>query len=337
MSSETQITVPRTPTHEAARQPIAAHDVTRSGGGVLAAIHSAPAHNRHVLQVATRYAKCIDAPLTVLSVIETTTLFPNSTAPNNLIGIASSITSPPSPAVLEGVTECVSAALTQVDPDYGPGRSHPRSAVRVTLGDPEYEIASLALSTDAALLVIGRGDIRGRGRVLNALLNGIRSIRVCRAVGIPVVAVAPAVDGNDPLGTIVIATDESPASWTAAVTAVHAAPLGAHVHVVHVVSEDERCDQQRRALAEATLAAWFAPLTAMLPAAATLTVSILIGDSFHALEAYLSAVGATCVAVGGHRPRPNMISVLGHTVPERLLATWSGSIILGPYHESATP
>jgi nucleotide-binding universal stress UspA family protein len=299
---------------------------------VLAAVHDLPEECKHVLLVAARIARATDTPLTVMSVIETTPqLFPIVDGSTNIIA---DVQAPPSSTVLAGVKEDLTHTILAAVPEYAPGGTpHRVFNTMVLAGDPEYEIANQVAASYAAVLVIGRGEVRGPGHVLDALLNGIRSARVCRASHVPVIAVARPVNSNDPLQTIVIATDFSPTSWEAAIAAVRAAPSNAQIYVVHVLQDGSAAEPGRCEAARAGVTSWSAPLVALLPTGATLAVTVLSGDPYTALAAYLPRVNATCVAVGGHRPRYNTVTVSGRTVPERLLATWRGSIIFGPYHD----
>ncbi|HXC25950.1 MAG TPA: pyridoxamine 5'-phosphate oxidase family protein [Gemmatimonadaceae bacterium] len=333
--SEIEVAVP---TITAASTPSLASAGVAPGHGVLAAVHTDPARCQPVLRVATHLATVMHSRLTVLSVVD-----PAFGAPT---GAAAKTTHPTngrtplpltaSAEVLQQTTALLERAVTQTAPEGTAIRERDAYDIRVIGGDPDYEIANATAVLTPTVLVIGRGQVGGTGKVLSVLLHGMRAARVCQASRIPVIAVADPGDGRHPLDTVVIATDLSAASWTAAMTAVRAAPSGAQIHIVRVVDKtalNPIAVPAEREAARAALATWSVSLTPILPDGAQVHPTVLEGESYEALTAFLPTVRATCVAVGGHRPRYNTIAVVGRTLPERLLAMWPGSLVLGPYTE----
>lgn len=294
---------------------------------VLAAVHTDAPRLTPVLRVATRLATVRRSRLTVATVLGT---------PFMPDGVANVNDETSTAWNLHRTEALLFRAIAQTDPDYCIEPKRSMCDIQVVTGDPDYEIPSLLHALNADVLLIGRGEIGQGGKVLSVLLRGMRAARVCETSPIPVIAVAEPQDQRHPLDTVVIATDFSSASWNAAVMAVQAAPPGARIHVVNVVDDramDPTVSAAEHGAAQATLVSWAAPLIALLPTGATLQTTVLGGAPYETLANFLVTTGATCVAVGGHRPRHNTISVIGRTVPERLLAAWSGTIVVGPHLE----
>ena len=291
---------------------------------VLVAVHTDEQRRRPLLRVATHLAAVRRSQLTMLTVLE-------QLQAETPLADASSLSSPAtvlSPETLHVTQTLLASAIAQAEPEYLTEPKRSMCDIQILAGDPGDEIPNLLTSSHADILVIGRGEVGHTDGVLGVILQGMRTTQMYQASQTPVIAVADPSDGRHPLDTVVVTTDLSGASWNAAAVALQGAPAGAQIHVVHMtdeIIENPLAGPEIREAIRMALDAWSESLRQFLPCGATLQTTIVDGESYDTLATFLTAVKATCVAVGGHG-----VTVAGGTLTGQLVAMWAGSLIVSP-------
>ncbi|HKH90404.1 MAG TPA: universal stress protein [Gemmatimonadaceae bacterium] len=133
----------------------------------------------------------------------------------------------------ERFADCFSQLAQRLDAFGGAATSWTRKVVR---GSPASALTDLAREQHAAMLVLGIG----RHRPLDRIFGAETALRTIQRAPCPVLVVHPSFDG--PFHDVVIATDFSAASMSAARAVIPMLSPAATLHVVHVWAPSNRLD-----------------------------------------------------------------------------------------------